>query len=333
VLPYSCFLRCRMWRIIVLFVAALLSCALVFSQTGSTSGNINGAAKLAPNQPAHSLVPALSALTVQINRGDMLDVTVYGLPDLSAHVHVDSKGTINLPLLGYVRVEGMTVEEVQSTIEQRFVSGGFIKQPHVSVLITESSMGISILGEVTRPGIFPYNSTRRLFDALSEAGGLTPNAGGVITITHASEPDAPILVTYAADPLKAPESNIALQPGDTIFIAKANFVWVVGDVVQPSSFPIGPGPSPTVMEALAMAHGANHTAALGKARILRRTPEGLRDIPLNVSQIMAAKSKDVQLQANDVLFIPVSGAKTALRRGMEAAVSVGTGVAILAVHP
>src|SRR6266404_3519719 len=130
---------------------------------------------------------------LQISSGDLLDIGVYGVPDLTQKVRVSNSGDAYFPLLGSVHLDGLTIEDAQSAIEKKFVDGGIMKNPHVTIFVSEYSSGMSMLGLIQRPGIYPLLGTRRLYDMISAAGGLSPGAGRLITITHRSDPMNPTL--------------------------------------------------------------------------------------------------------------------------------------------
>jgi polysaccharide export outer membrane protein len=108
-------------------------------------------------------------------------------------------------------------------------------------------------------------------------------------------------------------------------------VYVVGDVKDPTGI-IMENSHMTVLQAIALAHGANPTAKLGAAKLIRNSPSGTKEIPIPLDKILSTKSPDLQLYADDVLFVPNSAAKSATRRGLEAMVQAATGVAIYR-HP
>jgi polysaccharide biosynthesis/export protein len=195
-----------------------------------------------------------------------------------------------------------------------------------------SSQGVSVLGEVTRPGVYPMVGTRRLYDLISQAGGFTPKAGKLVTITHRDQPSVPDKVVMSDDPAKSVESNVEIDPGDTIAVSKAGIVYVVGDVQRPGGFVMENNERMTVLQAVALAQGTNHTAALNAARILRRTTTGPTEVKIPLKQIMAAKASDMELRPDDILFIPGSAAKGALSRGMESVFQIASSMAIFAVH-
>ena len=122
-----------------------------------------------------------------------------------------------------------------------------------------------------------------------------------------------------------------ILPGDTIIVSRAGIVYVVGDVQRPSGFLIE-DTSLTVLKALALAGGNTRTSALTKSRILRQTPTGVQEIPINLKKVLYAKAPDMPLVKGDVLFVPGSAAKGAAYRTADAALSLSTALAVVAVH-
>jgi polysaccharide export outer membrane protein len=121
---------------------------------------------------------------------------------------------------------------------------------------------------------------------------------------------------------------VRVLPGDTVVVSKAGIVYVVGDVRVPGGFIIDK-PRFTVLQALAMAQGANPTASLNHAALIRITPQGEQQHTiLKLEPILSAKAPDVVLQPDDIVFVPRSAAKSAFRRGLEAAVQTASGMAI-----
>jgi polysaccharide export outer membrane protein len=114
---------------------------------------------------------------VQLGAGDLVEVTVYSVPELATKARVSNDGDLYLPLIDYVHVAGLSLQEAQKLIEKRLDDGGFVRNPHVTIFVNEyASQGVTLLGEVGKPGIYPVLGDRRLFDLFSAAGGLTDKA-------------------------------------------------------------------------------------------------------------------------------------------------------------
>ena len=264
-----------------------------------------------------------------IGGDDLLKVSVFGVQAFNEEVRVSAKGTISLPLIGDVQVAGLTTGEAQSLIREKLIKGNFMLNPQVSVFEKEyASEGVSVLGEVQKPGVYPMLGVHRLFDVLSLAGGMTPKAGSSVTITHRDDPGEPREVTLGGDVSRASAANIEIRPGDTVAVSKAGVVYVVGDVKTPMGVVMDNGSQLTVLKAIALAGGTNSTASLNGSKIIRRTAEGPQETPLPLKNILSAKAPDPKLLPEDIVFVPSSAAKTAGKRGLEAIVQVATGVAI-----
>src|SRR5262249_596156 len=109
---------------------------------------------------------------VRLGPGDLIEVNVYNVPELATKARVGSSADVYLPLIDYVHVADMSVEEAQALIEKRLGDGGFVRNPHVTIFVDESaSQGVTVLGEVTKPGVYPSLGDHKLFDLISQAGG------------------------------------------------------------------------------------------------------------------------------------------------------------------
>jgi polysaccharide export outer membrane protein len=286
------------------------------------------------NETARPQSPRLLANSnVKLGVGDLIEVSVFGVPDLSTKVRISGSGDVYLPLIDYVHLASLTTDEAQELIQKRLEDGGFVRGPHVSIFVDESaSQAITLVGEVNRPGAYPAIGERRLFDLISAAGGLTDKAGRNVTIERRGDPDQKVELQLSANLTEDTQSNVDVFPGDTIIVSRAGIVYVVGDVQRPSGFRIEDN-TLTVLKALALAGGGTRTSSLGKTRILRQTPNGTQEIPVDLKKILYAKAPDMALVRGDVLFIPGSAAKTAAYRGAEAALAMSTTLAVVAVHP
>lgn len=269
---------------------------------------------------------------VRLGGGDLIELSVYNVPELSTKARVGNSGDVYLPLIDYVHIGDLTVEEAQTLIEKRLSDGGFVRNPHVTIFVDESSsQGITVLGDVTKPGIYPNLGDHRLYEIISEAGGFTPTAGRKVSIIRRNQAE-PIHVNLPRNLADDLSSNVEILPGDTITVPRAPIIYVVGDVGRPSGLLIDNG-SLTVLQALALAGGANKTAKMSGVRIIRKGPTGMTETHVALKKMLEAKAPDVPLQADDILFIPVSGGRVLAARSFEAAMSAATAVSIYTVHP
>jgi len=315
-----------------LYVLLVGSCSLhLLAQTPVTGE----APQPAPaNETSTPQPPRLLANSnVKLGVGDLIEISVFGVPDLSTKARISGSGDVYLPLIDYVHLASLTTDEAQELIQKRLEDGGFVRGPHVSIFVDESaSQAITLVGEVTRPGAYPAIGERRLFDLISAAGGLTDKAGRNVTIERRGDPRQKGELQLSANLTEDTQDNVDVFPGDTIIVSRAGIVYVVGDVNRPSGFRIEDN-TITVLKALALAGGSTRTSALSKTKILRETPNGIQEIPVNLKKVLYAKAPDMALVKGDVLFIPGSAAKTAAYRTADAAVSLSTSLAVVAARP
>jgi polysaccharide export outer membrane protein len=286
-----------------------------------------------PAQQTVSNVTPRADSSLHLGPGDLVEVSVYNVPDLSAKTRVSASGDISLPLIDSVHVGGLTAEAAQNLIQKRLSGGGFVKDPHVSLLVDQyTSDGVSVLGEVVRPGVYPVLGEQRLFDLISSAGGLTEKAGRSISISHRDQSGDPVTLPLTRNLADNAADNVPVYAGDTIIVRKADVVYVVGDVGKPSGFLMDSG-NLTVLQAIALAGGTTRTAKLGSARIIRKGSSGMSETQVHLKQILEAKAPDMPMQADDILFVPTSAAKVMAGRTIEAALQAATAVSVIAVHP
>ena len=320
--------RCRRFRLACLFPFALGLSLLPLSAQTPVTGD---AAPEAAEQP-DTAQPSLGG-TGKLGAGDLIEVSVYGVPDLTTKARVGNSGDIYLPLIDYVHIGDLSVDEAQSLIEKRLSDGGYVRNPHVTIFVSESSsQAINVLGEVKRPGPYAAIGDRRLFDLISAAGGLTEKAGRNVTIIHRQNPDKKVELHLASNLAEDSQNNVQILPGDTIVVSRAGIVYVVGAVNHPSGFLVEDN-TLSVLKALALAGGGTRTASLGGAKILRQMPEGVKEIPVSLSKVLHAKAPDIAMVKGDVLFVPGSAVKSVAYRSAEAAMSMTTALAVVAVRP
>jgi polysaccharide export outer membrane protein len=277
---------------------------------------------------------------------DQISVHVLNVDEIGPQlVRVDMEGNINVALAGRIHAGGLTVELLENEIAQRLKR--YVLNPTVSVTIMEyHSQPISILGAVNKPGIHQLQGHKNLYEALSLAEGMRPDAGDQIRITRRKEWGPIPLEGAVTDPsgeysvasvsIKSvmeatnPKENIELKPNDVILIPKASMVYVVGSVRRPGGFVLSEKATLSVLQAVSLAEGLDRTSSPRKAVILRSATGNApgAEVPIDVSKILSGKAKDMPLRANDILFIPNSAAKSIALRAAEAMVQAGTGMAI-----
>jgi polysaccharide export outer membrane protein len=278
---------------------------------------------------------------------DQITVLIPDLEELNGkQFRVDKDGQMQLPLTGRVNAGGLTTQQLGHEIEQALKR--FVNKPEVVVTVADyRSQPVSVLGMVGTPGVYQVQGCKTLFEVLSLAGGLKPEAGDRIRVTRQVQWGRIPLPQVQSDPsgqftvasirvksimdASHPEENIAIAPNDVISVPKAELVYVVGAVNKPGGFVLGQDETISVLQVLSLAEGPGKTAASSRAKIMRSIPGTTRreEIPVNIAKLMAGKTaNDLRMQANDILFVPDSAGKTFRAKTLDAAISALTGAAV-----
>ena len=276
---------------------------------------------------------------------DQITVRIFAASDIpDKPAQIDNDGTVTLPMIGQVHAAGLTVEQLQANLVTAYKK--YFKDPQVTVQVNDfRSQPVSVAGNVTRPGVVQLRGNRNLMEVIGQAGGLQADAGDSVLITR-NLSEGPIPVSGAfTDPTgkysvahinirsimsgKDPEANIQIKPHDVITVPRARLIYVLGNVGRPGGYVMTENETMSLTQAIALAGGWDRMAALSSARILRADGGPTRQqIPANVKKIMENKAPDLQLQPDDILYIPNSMGKVIGARGAEAAIGLGTGILV-----
>jgi polysaccharide biosynthesis/export protein len=243
-----------------------------------------------------------------IGPGDLLHLQVYDTPEMEQHARVTDTGTIPFSFLGNVNVSGLTPGQAAEQIEHRLQAAGIMLHPQVSVCVEAyATQNASVMGEVQKPGTYEIDTPHRVVDVLALAGGLTSIADRHITIQRFGPDKQKVDYYYSNAGETALSNDPMVYPGDSVIVSKVAVVYVLGDVYRPGGYPINTNNSKmTALQAIALAGYANHTAAVGKSRLVRQTPKGVQEINLPVSAMQKGKMPDVALLPDDVVYVPFS---------------------------
>lgn len=248
------------------------------------------------------LVDLSDAHGSEINIDDVLEISVYRHPELSATVRVDGKGMVPMPLINEVKVQGLTVSEASARIE-KLLSDGYLLKPQVNIFIKNfRGQKASILGQVVKPGVYDINTKTTFLELISMAGGLTPEAGETASLKHEASKDAKGETTETEIELNSlinqgdTSLNVQIQDGDKIFIPKAGVFFVTGEVKKPDAYKFQE--KLTVMKGLAMAGGLTGKAAVDSVRIIRKVN--------GEEKVISDVTMDSVLLPDDVIVVPES---------------------------
>jgi polysaccharide biosynthesis/export protein len=282
--------------------------------------------------PADARVGAKTANTIdtryRIGPGDVLEVRVARAPELSRDaVRVDQSGNIRMPMLDNdIPAACLTEAELAQNIAKQYLK--YKREPHVDVFVKEfQSQPAAVIGAVRNPAQFKLQRQVQLLELISLVGGPTELAGQTIQIVHgasglsceqsatASITESGAFATYRLeDTLRGvPDANPVVHPGDIISVPQADQVFVVGNVIKPTAIPLK---EPlTVSKAIAMAGGTAPNTKRGSVRIVRQVTGAnqKQEIRVDLTAIEKNRAPDVELVANDVIDVPVSGTKRLLQ--------------------
>ncbi len=344
-------------RAILVLIAVVVACGGSHAQapTPSTSGLPTGVVRLPSSQQPQSLPNAMespavwndaghtaltattgtqsaSPMLAPIGPGDFLEVSEVHTPEFHSAVRVSPSGTVTLPMIHEVRIGGMDEQAAAHAIEAALVAQGMLLHPLVSVLvISYAGQDVSVLGEVVRPGVYPYTMHHRLLDLISAASGLAPGAGRLVNVFHRDDARVPhpvVLDPSGTD--TASDHNPELAPGDTVQVSRAGLVYVVGDVLRPGGFPVDPAQGLTVVQAISLAWGPSQNASMAKALLIREQKGGRTITTLNLKRMLHGQEPDQPVRDHDILYVPDSAAKNLWNRTMESAIQSAIGVTIYA---
>jgi len=278
-----------------------------------------------------------------VAKDDLLTVDVVGSPELSREFRVDGDGMITLPMLPRpVMASGLTLDQLSQAIRRNLIDSGLLTDPQVTVSVKSSSWNTVVLsGAAKKPGVYPVYGHTTLLELLTEAEGLSDDAGSSAIITRADQSspgptsaqpvpgaNAETMRTVKVDVWRLWQNgdaslDVALRPGDRVTIQRAGIVYVLGGVTRAGGFPLSNDEEKmTLLKAIALAGAFVPDAKPTKAVILRKDPSapgGRQEIQVNLKKVLSNRAPDEQLVASDILFVPESGAKRALGTVMNTA--------------
>jgi polysaccharide biosynthesis/export protein len=243
--------------------------------------------------PQTATAPAVRA-DYRVGPEDVLQVNVFGEEQLSRTCTVDNDGTIDVALVGRLKVSGMTLRDIEDLISSK-LRDGFLRNPQVTVEIKEyRSQTIFVTGEVRTPGSVSLKANTTLMEALAMAGSLTPNAGTEIVIVHpktgAAQPTLPTAEGVAVtkvdlrDLQEGRVKTVPLHDGDTIVVPRAAKFFVTGYVRSPGGFVVEPGL--TVLQAISLAGGITERGSSKGIRIRRMVNGRMQEIKVGDSDLV-----------------------------------------------
>lgn len=319
-------------RLTVTLAIVLMACAPTTTQprpqtsaakvTRSSSGDINNAlATIAMNT-------SLPTADYQIGPEDLLQITLFNIPEAEARVtprtisvRVSQQGLVSLPLIGDIKVAGLTLSGLERELKNQYDK--YIHSPQVGVLVTEHRQRVSVIGAVSKIGVFELTGPKTVIDILAMAGGVTDKAGTQVHIyrqgPNGRESRVIDLLVLASNASLINANNAGLitvpvQAGDVINVPPAGTFFVDGAVKAPGSYPLGRHLFLT--QALAIAGGVDPDLYSSAITIFRRQASSGVEEPMTVdlNTILAGSTSDPKIEEDDLIVVPINGFKYAFFR-------------------
>jgi polysaccharide export outer membrane protein len=249
-----------------------------------------------PGLAAQAVTPAASPPDYVIGAQDVLTIQVFDQTDLGGRYTVEADGTFSFPLIGRVQAGGLTLRGFETELKKK-LADGYFKNPQVTVAVEQyRSQRVFVMGEVRSPGPVPLTGDMTLIEALSRAGSTLPSASGEVAIVRAPQgakgPTMPA-ADKAADMVRvnirelesgSMKHNVDLHDGDTIFVPRAEAVYVFGQVKLPGAYAIQQ--DTTVLQALSLAGGVSENGAMNRIRIVRVVKGEKKEIKVKLTDVV-----------------------------------------------
>ena len=232
---------------------------------------------------------------------DVLTITSYDQADLTGKFTVEADGTFSFPMIGRFRAGGSTLRQVETQLKKQLKDEGFFNNPQITVSVdTYRSQKIFIVGEVRTPGSYVLSGDMNLIEALARAGSTLPTASGQALIVHPAgggasapvlpadeSPDNVVRVDLRALESGVAAENAALRDGDTVFVPRAESVYVFGQVKNPGAYSLQQK-NTTVLQALSLAGGVTDRGSTGRIKIARIVSGSKQEFKVKLADIVQA---------------------------------------------
>ncbi len=284
------------------------------------------------NQLQDRLLPLLGKTTIssyqdyEVGPEDLLEISFYGQDELLRETRVSGSGEISLPLVGNVRVDGLSPKAIEDRLKKQYVDQGFFVNPQISVFVKEyRHQRVMVTGAVVSPGSYEVIGPRTLLEMLGKVGGLTDKAGDVVHVIRNQSASALAKSTQGrSGPATTTETtvidlrrllgagdmklNLPIKNGDVVYVPPAQTASVLGAVKKPGQIPVKD--NITLSKALALSEGIDPMFGSDNISILRFDAQGQRlTFPVNLKRVTSEQDPDPTLQENDVIFVAESGFK------------------------
>lgn len=258
------------------------------------------------------LYPASRDLSLDV--GDLIRINIFGYGEYSPTVRVSLDGSIQIPLGGVLQVAGLTLPQVRDAVAKRLQDAGMYRDPQVTIQLMESpNQVITVTGEL-HAVIVTNGSSKRLYEVLAGAGEFPVTASHTVTIQRRGQ-EQPIVVDLGSDPSHSAHADIPVFPHDTIIVSRVGVVYLLGAFKTQGAIPLQQNTPLTLMQATALGNGDLFEGKYDDLRIVRTVGLERKVLKVNISKVMQGQEPDPVLQPDDIIFLPTSALKGALKNG------------------
>lgn len=289
------------WAVLGLLLVIAPAVALGQFSGPATSSTAGYNQALAPTTDPAILYPGERDVVLTV--GDVISIRLFSDGEYNQSVRINNDGTVLLPLIGVVHLDGLSVTQGEELLEEKLSAAGMYRNPQVTIQIAEGpNAAVTIIGEVH--AIVPVAGSKHLLDVLSVAGGLPATASHVITINRPGQ-SKPIVVDLGTDPMHSSLGNIPVFPGDTIVVSRIGIVYIFGAFGgSAGTVPLNAYTPLTLTEATALSGGIKWEANNSDLRIIRTVGDRRTVAVYNIKRVLNGKDPDPILQPNDIVYLP-----------------------------
>jgi polysaccharide export outer membrane protein len=255
--------------------------------------------------------------------GEVVHINVFDAPDFSLITRVSESGDIPYPILGSFHISGLNSTDAAKGLAKELKDRNLMLDPEVTVTVDSARTGITILGEVRSPGVYPPPGKHQLSDLLATAGGLTANTGRIIEITNDRNPGKKEYVSW--DPTMHNTENFdrLVAPGDRVLVRACGIAYLGGNVLKPGAYSLCGSPNMTLSEVMALAGGVAPNAAPNKTFLVRAQPDGTKVVEqIDVKKVLTSRVADPIVHEDDIIYISPSPLKAILKSATAFALSI-----------
>ena len=255
--------------------------------------------------------------------GEVVHINVFDAPDFSLVTRVSESGDIPFPIIGRFHIAGLNSGSAANMLSKELKDRNLMLEPEVTVTVDSSNTGITVLGEIHSPGIYPPPGKHQLSDLLAVAGGLNANTGRVIEIAHALDPAKPEFVSW--DPTMHNTENFdrPVFPGDRVLVRACGIAYVGGNVIKPGAYSLCGSPHMTLSEVMALAGGVAPSSSTSKTYIVRSQPDGTKIVEqVDLKKILTSRVADPIVHEDDIIYVSPSPLKVVLKGALAFALAI-----------